>query len=206
MILLETLLVAGAGYFLGSISFAVLIARAHGVDIFASGSGNPGATNVKRAVGSRAGNLCFLLDAMKGFIAAAWPQLPAIGLSHPGLFGVIGLTAAILGHSFSIFIRFRGGKGVATTVGGLLALMPAVVLIGMVVWLITFQLCRYVSLASIALGLSLPVSAFALSESTTNRVLALLVAVLIVLRHRANIARLRAGTESRFAAKRKTPG
>jgi len=112
------------------------------------------------------------------------------------LCGILGLAGAILGHSFSFFLGFRGGKGVATTVGGLLVLLPLVMLIGLVVWLAVFYTTRYVSLASLLLGVSLPISALFLA-SRVGLVLCLILALLILVRHRTNIQRLLAGTESR---------
>ena len=128
MTVVSILLITIIGYLLGAISFAVIIARSKGVDIFKEGSGNPGATNVKRILGKKWGYTVFSLDALKGFTAAG---LPLIVYGDVRL-AVIGLIAAILGHSFSVFFKFRGGKGVATTIGGLLALMCPVVLIGLV--------------------------------------------------------------------------
>lgn len=193
------------GYLLGSIPFAVLIARGYGVDIFSLGSGNPGATNVMRNLGKKAGYTCFLLDAGKGITAAALGFLLAgfAARSNPELVAILGLIGAILGHSFSAFIGFRGGKGVATTVGGLFVVLPLVMLIGVGLWVFFFYSTRYVSLASLALGLSLPVSAFFL-ESELALGLCLALCVLIVVRHRANIQRLLAGTEPRAGAKSKS--
>jgi glycerol-3-phosphate acyltransferase PlsY len=194
---LDIALVTLAGYLLGSISFAVIVARAKGVDIFKEGSGNPGATNVKRTLGAKLGNTVFVLDALKGFAAAGWPLL-AYG---DGLkLGIIGLVAAILGHSFSVFLRFRGGKGVATTMGGLLALMPGVLLAGLAVWLLVFFLAgRIVALASLAFALSLPAGAALIHGSSGPRFLfAALLGLLIILRHRSNIARLLQGKENTF--------
>lgn len=187
-----------AGYLIGSISFAVLLARMRGVDIFTIGSGNPGATNVMRACGKPFGYACFLLDAFKG-IAAVLVAAGLAGESGEGasLAGIVALLGAILGHSYSVFLGFRGGKGVATTVGGLLALLPWVMVTGAVVWLVVFFLSRYVSLASIALGLSLPVSSFFLYPDPRVLIFCSFLCVLIILRHRSNIQRLLAGTENR---------
>lgn len=192
------------GYVVGSISFAVLISKAKGVDIFTVGSGNPGATNVMRALGRTAGYLCFGLDALKGIVAALMGKGVALqsGLD-PFLLGTLGLVGAILGHSFSLFLRFKGGKGVATTVGGLLILMPWVILIGAIVWLSAYFLTRYVSLASILLGASLPISAFALGSGWPERILCLLLCLVILGRHRSNIKRLLSGTEHRAGPMKK---
>lgn len=205
MSILPILVVSAAGYLLGAISFAVIIGKARGIDVLAAGSGNPGATNVKRLLGARAGNTVFFLDALKGTVAAAWPLLfgealfagtpdDLIGLS------IIGAIAAIIGHSFSVFIRFRGGKGVAVTMGGLVVILPVSLVIGLLVWWVTFKISRYVSLASILFALSLPVSTHLLggNDGTARATFATAIAVLIVYRHRSNIARLVQGTEHRF--------
>lgn len=189
------------GYLLGAISFAVIIARRHGVDILKEGSGNPGATNVKRTLGKTAGNLCFALDVLKGFIATLLPRLLVPDENALAL-AIIGLVGAILGHSFSIFIGFKGGKGVAVTMGGLLALSPLVLIGGLLVWVATFYTSRYVSLASIAFGISLPILSLLFSKPWLLTAFLGLLAALIIIRHKSNIQRLIAGTESRFTKKK----
>jgi len=200
MALLPPLLFSLAGgYLLGSLSFAVWIARSRGVDILKEGSGNPGATNVKRVLGRKAGNVVFVLDFLKGTAAAG------IGLwlaSHAG--GIAGAVGAVLGHSCSVFIGFRGGKGVAVTMGSLLALMPLVLLCGLVVWGIVFRLSRFVSLASILFAVSLPLASGVLYGwkgvgSPALTVFAAVIAVLIVVRHRSNLVRLWKGQEHKFS-------
>jgi glycerol-3-phosphate acyltransferase PlsY len=192
------------GYVIGSISFAVLVARARGVDIFSVGSGNPGATNVKRTLGSKLGNLVFLLDALKGVVAAGWPIL--LGVEGSVALGLWGLGGAILGHSFSIFLRFRGGKGVATTMGGILVLMPAVLFIGIVVWLLLFYASRVVAIASIGFGIALPIAAMMTAQPLSLRLFAAALALLLVVRHRSNITRLIRGEEHGFRKKPKASG
>jgi glycerol-3-phosphate acyltransferase PlsY len=197
-------LALSAGYLLGSISFAVLVARSRGVDIFAVGSGNPGATNVKRVLGAGPGNLVFALDAAKGALAAAWPMFfvteGAIGL------GLWGLGGAILGHSFSIFLRFRGGKGVATTMGGMLVLMPAVLFISVLVWLLLYFASRVVAIASIGFGLTLPLAAMMTAQPISLKLFAAALALLLVFRHRANIVRLLRGEEHAFRKDKASSG
>ena len=191
-------LVCSAGYLLGSLSFATVIAKRYGVDILREGSRNPGATNVKRILGKRAGNTVFVLDFLKGCAAVLIPLILA-SPDNREVLAILALLAAIAGHSFSIFLGFRGGKGVAVTMGGLIALVPVVVAIGIVVWLITFYALRYVSLASILFGVSLPVSSFFLSESDWVFRFCLLVAVLLIVRHKSNFIRLMKGRENRFS-------
>lgn len=190
-------LVSLIGYLLGSISFAVIIAKRQGVDIFKEGSGNPGATNVKRVLGSKLGNLVFTLDALKGLIAAGWPIL--VFTENDLRLAVIALVAAILGHSFSVFLKFRGGKGVATTMGGLLAIMPLSLLIGLLTWVIVFYTTRVVALASILFAFSLPLSAFNLYGQADPRfTLSMMLCLLIFFRHRSNLGRLLKGKENSF--------
>ena len=191
------------GYFLGSINFAALVAKHKRIDLFSFGSGNPGATNIKRAMGSFWGNTVFILDFLKGYLAVFLSQyfLGVEGLNF-GLLGVLGLSGAILGHSFSIFLRFRGGKGVATTMGGLLELMPWVLLAGLGIWVIVFFLTRVVALASIVFAISLPASFYLIYDLPDARwILCLVLAVLIVVRHYSNLRRLLEGKEHKFSKK-----
>jgi len=214
------------GYLLGAIPFGWLVARAHGINIFEHGSKSPGATNVKRVLGKRAGNTVFVLDAVKGALAAGWPLLvERVGVAHmansrqavgwaykfldttlldPATVvpaAVTGLLFAVLGHSFSCFTRFKGGKGVATSAGGFIVLMPIVTLIALAVWLVTFYGARYVSLASIVAAIAMPIAAFFLKEPKLVIILAAVIGAFVIILHRANIKRLLNGTESRFAKK-----
>ncbi len=197
-----------AGYLLGALPFGYIVARAHGVDIFKEGSGNPGATNVKRvlgekfgAKGKRAGNFVFVLDALKGAVATGWPLLPWIDTPHQDVLALIGVVAAVLGHSFSVFTRFKGGKGVATAAGGLVVLIPVACLIGAATWVLTFFTTRYVSLGSILGAVAVIVSVWLLPYSVAVAVVATVLAAVVILRHHSNIRRLLAGTEPRFAKK-----
>jgi acyl phosphate:glycerol-3-phosphate acyltransferase len=198
------------GYLIGSVNIAVLVARRHGVDILRAGSGNPGATNVKRVIGKGPGNLVFALDALKGAAGAGLPAL-ALGAATGTAAGfppmVAGFAGVLLGHCFSCFLGFRGGKGVASTIGGLLVLLPVPILVGAATWVAVFGLTRYVSLASLALGLSLPLSCWLLPQVTDLRFtpgefwFAASVAAFNVWTHRSNLGRLLAGTENRFSRK-----
>jgi len=189
------------GYLLGSLPFGYLVARAHGVDIFKAGSGNPGATNVKRVLGAKAGNTVFVLDTVKGAVAAGWPMWFLAHAPDARMMGLVGVIGAVLGHSFSIFTRFRGGKGVATTAGGLIVLMPVSCAIGGVVWVLTFLVTRYVSLGSILAAVAVSLAGWLRGHSLPLNIVATILCLFVIVRHRENIARLLAGTENKFARK-----
>ncbi len=194
-----------AGYLLGALPFGYLVARARGVNIFEVGSRNPGATNVLRQLGRGPGYMVFVLDAAKGALATGLPWLlVALGLIHRDALvtcSLVGIFAALLGHSFSCFTGFRGGKGVATATGGLLVLVPLSIAIGAVIWYATFVLSRYVSLASLLAAISMPFSSYFLGKPAILVVVVSIIAVIVIVRHRANIARLLRGTEHRFVRK-----
>src|SRR3954471_14788517 len=163
------------GYLLGSLPFGYLVARARGVNIFEVGSKNPGATNVRRVLGKGPGNLVLFLDALKGAVAAFLPwgyrmaargsaaDLGAAGYGHVAIAGLVG---ALLGHSFSCFTHFKGGKGVATGAGGFLVIFPFGMGIAIGLWIVTVAVTRYVSLASMLGAVSLPVTAVVMRRST----------------------------------------
>ena len=210
MFSLETVSVVIIGYLFGSIPFGVIVAKKMGVNIFKVGSGNPGATNVLRSIGKPAGYTVFILDFLKGFLATVWFKFGLVAFSGDPNLALWGLPAAVLGHTYPLFSNFKGGKGVATAMGGLLGVMPGCLLIGLVSWLIIFITTRYVAVASIGFGLSLPVCAivsiWSSDDNTSqfaNVVLAFLIMVWIIWRHRANLQRLKDGTENRFERKTK---
>jgi glycerol-3-phosphate acyltransferase PlsY len=209
LLLLWTL--AGAlAYLLGSLPFGFLIARCRGVDIRTVGSGNIGATNVFRAVSKPLGILTFALDVAKGVCGAR--LIPWLFLAHlPDTTPVIPLRLvcgclAVIGHNWTCFLGFKGGKGVATSAGMLIGLTPIHIGIAFAAWLVTFVTTRYVSVASILAAVLLGVVVWLLPPDGAGvwfpAVLSGL-AALVVWKHRANIARLRAGTESRFTFKKK---
>ncbi|HUX67069.1 MAG TPA: glycerol-3-phosphate 1-O-acyltransferase PlsY [Terriglobales bacterium] len=189
-------------FLLGSIPFGYLVYRLRtGGDIRQIGSGNIGATNVLRASGKTLGILTLLLDAAKGWLAVWLALRWAPGAS--GLLAAV-LLLAILGHLYSPWLRFRGGKGVATALGAFLALAPWPLLGALAVFALVLALWRYVSLASIAACLALPLLLFvpgppALAPGV--KLAAVATAALIILRHRPNLARLRAGTEHKLGAR-----
>jgi glycerol-3-phosphate acyltransferase PlsY len=187
-----------ATYLIASIPFGYVIGKLFGKDITKEGSGNIGATNVTRTIGKKAGVVVLLLDMLKGF-------LPVYYAKHLFFldFKFISLVAltAVLGHCFSIFMKFKGGKGVATGIGVLLALSPKVAFITILMWLGTFLVSGYVSLASI-LAASLSWVFFFFVEGGYYQTLAVLLAsFIIVMKHSSNIERLIKGTESRFLHK-----
>lgn len=213
--ILPLVLAAVFGYFLGALPFGYVVARAKGINIFEYGSKSPGATNVKRVLGEkfgpsgrRLGNLVFVLDAVKGAAATGWP-LCFLGngtvtadeayLSVKLPCAIAGLIAALLGHSFSCFTHFKGGKGVASAAGGFFVLMPLAIVVALAVWVVTFYASRYVSLASILAAVVLPVAAYLLHVPLVLVGFAALIAAFVVFRHRTNISRLMNGTENRFA-------
>lgn len=226
--LLPLTFAALAGYFLGALPFGWLIARRFGINIFEHGSKNPGATNVKRVLGGlfgkrgkRAGDLAFFLDALKGAAAAGWPlwflgagtviggtradgveQIHFTGSQEQSVaMAITGLVFALIGHSFSCFTRFKGGKGVATSAGGLIVLLPMPTLFALAAWVSVFQSSRYVSLASIVAALVLPAAAWFTHAPTAFAVLASILGFFVIARHRSNISRLLAGTENKFERK-----
>jgi glycerol-3-phosphate acyltransferase PlsY len=234
-------------FLLGSIPFGLMIAKAKGVNIREHGSGNIGATNVLRVVGKKYGITCLILDALKGFIpvviAVNLIQIEGkkVGLFHidaldsfalllPAaeqfkgqLLHVVTALAAVLGHNYSPWVGFKGGKGIATSAGVLLALMPAGVVLLALVWLIVFAVSRYVSLASIVAAAALPLITHygarfhhlnndkslptLWQAGTWNKPLfffSVIIAILAIWKHRTNIQRLLAGTEHRFTRKKKS--
>ena len=204
-------------YAVGSIPFGLLIGKAHGVDIRARGSGNVGATNVARVVGRKWGYLCFALDVLKGLMPVL---LAGRYLRGPGA-GVPALTVqavwlavafgAVAGHVFSFWLRFRGGKGVATSLGVVLGMYPYFTWPGLAalgVWIVVTLVSRYVSLGSITAAAAF-VPLFAAFNWPPARLwplgaFAVIMSALVILRHRANIVRLLNGTENRIGRK-KTP-
>jgi len=212
--------IAAASYLLGSVPFGLLIARSRGVDIRQHGSGNIGATNVWRVLGKKWGLLTFLCDALKGlaavllakWLAAHWPETVTLPHGHsredwfdPANAGIAAAVACILGHSFPVWLGFKGGKGVATSLGVLIGMMPLASVLVFAFWGIVFKLSRYVSLASLLAALMLPILVVCFLFAGWMHgwgyfYFALAAALLIIARHRTNIQRLLAGTENRFGS------
>jgi acyl phosphate:glycerol-3-phosphate acyltransferase len=192
--------VAIAAFLLGGIPFSHLIARLRGVDLRSVGSGNIGATNLARALGYGAGALGLLLDAAKGAAAVLIPRaLP--GLEATPALEAVAAGAAILGHSFSPFLRFRGGKGVATGAGAFAVLAPRATLAAVAVFAVVVGLTRIVGLGSVLAALTLPLSAHLFGAPRAVTIAAGLVSMLVIARHRANLTRLLRGTEHRLGTR-----
>ncbi|HIP07991.1 MAG TPA: glycerol-3-phosphate 1-O-acyltransferase [Mariprofundaceae bacterium] len=188
------IIVSTATYFIGAIPFGLLFARwLTGKDPREHGSGNTGATNALRTGGKKVGILTLIADVFKGVI----PVSIAITLDFNESQVLIVALAAFLGHIFPIYLKFKGGKGVATMFGVLLPWEPMTAVISFAVWLITFKLTRYVSLASILAGFSLPLVAWLWGASDAAIVGCLIVGGLMTVRHHENVSRLIAGTESK---------
>jgi glycerol-3-phosphate acyltransferase PlsY len=197
----RTLLAAAAGFLLGSVPFSFLLARLGGVDIRSVGSGNVGATNVTRALGWGPGAIALLLDAAKGAAAVLLARLIAPGTgSHAAVLWAGGM--AIVGHNFTPFLRFRGGKGVATGLGVFAALAPGPLLLAVACFALTLAVTRMVSLGSIVACAALPCAAYLLEAPRGVVNLALLSGALVLFAHRANIARIAAGSERRLGERK----
>lgn len=199
-----------AAYLIGAIPNAYLIGKLKGVDIRHVGSGNVGATNVFRAVGKGWGVLTFVLDALKGFVPAFLFPLLANTVfaltAHAHYLAILCGAMAITGHNWPVYLRFKGGKGVATTTGALLGIAPPAVGIGFAVWVVVFAFSRYVSLASIVGALVVGAGSWFLYGKKEERILPItltLLAILIIWRHRSNIQRLLTGQEHRFGKQKK---
>lgn len=195
------LLVAGA-YLLGAIPCGLLLARLKGVDLRKTGSGNIGATNVYRCVGKGWGLAAFALDALKGFAPAFF--FPRLVADAPGWLGLACGAAAIAGHNWPVWLGFKGGKGVSTSAGMLLGVAPAAAGIGFGVFAVALAATRIVSVGSLLAALAVPAAGFWLYWPE-NRVLVgalVLMGLLVIVKHRANLRRLRAGTEPRIFGKK----
>lgn len=183
-------------YLLGSIPTGLLLGKAYGIDVRKEGSGNIGATNLYRTVGRKVGAMTLTGDCLKGLIpvlAVKYSSLP------PDFAAWIGL-AAFCGHVFSLFLKFKGGKGVATALGVFLALAPMAVAIAIAVFAAIMSSWRYVSLGSIAAAAIMPVAVALRGGNRALVTVTLIIAVIVILRHHENIRRLIAGTENRFKA------
>jgi glycerol-3-phosphate acyltransferase PlsY len=180
-------------FILGSIPFGIIIAKAKGVDLKKVGSGNVGATNVLRSLGKWPAILTLLGDVLKGTAAVAIGRYLGVGPVYEGLAGI----SAILGHNFSLFLGFRGGKGVATSLGVLSIFSPQTALVTFIIWLVVVIFTKYSSLGAIVSFGLLPINIL-LFNGKERLLAASLITILIVIRHRENIQRLMNGTERKI--------
>ncbi len=194
-----TLLLLGA-YLLGSIPFGVLIGRAHGVDIRKHGSGNIGASNVLRLLGPGPAALVMLGDVLKGLLPVLLGKrlLAMWGLAQPDTWLLAVALAPILGHTFSVFLGFRGGRAVATTLGALSAMIWQGAVVAIIVWLVVVAATRYISAASIASSVVVPVYLAATGVRVEWAAFWTMVGALVIARHIPNLGRLIEGTESKI--------
>lgn len=180
-------------YLVGSIPCGYLLGKSQGIDITTQGSGNIGATNALRLFGWQMGLLVLFCDMLKGFI----PTVIVKEIFGPGWGGAAGLLV-VVGHTWSVFLRLRGGRGAAATAGVLFALLPGLAAISMTIWAIVIALSGYVSLGSIVAASCAPVVALFLHEPWTYFIFLIPAVAIVILRHLPNIKRLRRGTESRI--------
>lgn len=199
-------------YFCGSLPFGYWAGKMKGIDVRKHGSGNIGATNVIRVLGKKIGVPVFILDMLKGLVptmlAEWWLRRCGAGDNVATLVAVLCGAGSVLGHMYTFWLGFKGGKGVATSAGVLLGLAWMALLVGLVVWLLVYYKSRYVALASIAAAVVIPIAMAVIMtfQQRWNFVLlglGLVMGIMVVVRHRSNIARLLSGTESRFVKKKK---
>jgi glycerol-3-phosphate acyltransferase PlsY len=221
---LAYILTAVGAYLLGSIPFGYLVAKAKGIDIRSVGSGNIGATNAMRVLGKPAGIFVLVMDALKGYLACA--ILPALiyNTLAPHYFGfytlfhnepaelqtrftVLAGLCAVLGHNFPCWLKFKGGKGIATTAGVYLALAPWAVLVALVVFILAVLLTKYVSVGSIAAAIALPITVWVMApQNLFLGIVTTALGLMAVYKHKSNIQRLMAGTENRLGKKTSPAG
>ena len=197
-------------YLLGSIPFGYVAGKIRGIDIRKIGSGNIGATNVVRVIGKRYGYSVFVLDFLKGFGAVKISMSIATDArpewASPEIFGIFAAIASVIGHSFPVWLKFRGGKGVATSAGALFGLIPLAALIGVLIWVLVFWFTRYVSVASVVAAATLPLVILIMTRLNQIHGNALFysslgLAAVVMWRHRSNFSRLMHGSEPRFTRK-----
>lgn len=194
---MKSVLVWGLAYFLGAIPFGVLIARSQKINIREHGSGNIGATNIARTLGKKAGVLTLIGDCAKGFVAVSIASATLDNDIHVAVAALL----AFLGHLFPVFLKFKGGKGVATGLGIFLYLMPSATISATVVFAIVMGISRYVSISSIFAALALPLFGVFYQMPATHVYTSAVISTLAILKHHANIRRLLAGTETRLGQK-----
>jgi len=205
---LSYIAVSVVAYLLGSIPTGFLVAKARGVDIRAVGSGNIGAANTFRAIGKTAGVLVLLIDALKGY-AAVWVCdfiLKFFGVAESQMepYRVVAGAFAVIGHNYTCWLHFKGGKGIATSGGAYLALAPLSVLYALLAFIVGFGLTRITSVGTILAAITLPTAVYFTKDDWTLRIVTIALGVLALLKHRTNMKRLIAGTENRVEFKKRS--
>ena len=206
---MTALLLIAAAYLLGAVPFGLLLCRLKGVDIRTVGSGNIGATNVFRSVSKPLGIATFACDFLKGFVPAyVFPILGKMvtGTCQGSEIGILCGVASIVGHNWPVYLKFKGGKGIATSAGVLLGVAPAAVGIGLIIWIVLFVTSRYVSVASIGAAIVVPVVSWTMysRKGLMLPIVLTILGLLAVWRHKSNIERLIGGIEHRFSFKKET--
>ena len=194
--MLVIILLILVAYLVGSVPTGYLLGKLRGVDVRTIGSGNVGATNVARAVGKSQGIITLIADAAKGYL----PVFVALQFRQDSLTVALTAIAAFLGHLYPLFLNFRGGKGVATGFGALLALAPMATLVLVVVFVLAVVATRIVSLGSLATAVAAPLSLWLFHQPPIIVAMGCFLGAMVIIRHRSNIQRLLAGTEPRFGA------
>jgi len=190
------LLLVAAAYLIGSIPTGLLLGKAYGIDVRKEGSGNIGATNLYRTVGRKVGIITLIGDCLKGLLPVALVKASTL---PPEIAAWVGL-AAFCGHVFSLFLKFKGGKGVATALGVFLALAPLAVAIALALFAGVMFIWRYVSLGSVSAAVAMPLAVYFLGGSGTVTAVTFIIATIVIIRHHENIKRLLSGTENKFKA------
>jgi len=186
----------GTAYVIGSFPTGLLLGKYYGVDVRKEGSGNTGATNLYRTVGRKVGIITLVIDCLKGLLPVAIVKMSGLPAELAPWVGL----AAFFGHVFSVFLKFRGGKGVATALGVFLALAPLAVAIAVGLFAAVMFIWRYVSLGSISAAAVMPLAVYLLRGEREVLVVTVVIAAIVIIRHHENIKRLIAGTESKFKA------
>ena len=194
---------AVVAYLLGSVPTGFLVGKARGIDIRQVGSGNIGATNVMRALGTKLGVIVLIADGLKGYAACAWMTDLACRFfgspdTHVELVRIVAGLAAVLGHNYTCWLKFKGGKGIATSAGVLAALVPMALAIILSLWIVILLSTRYVSLASIAASFTLPFATWFTGGTILMTAVTGAMGALAIYKHKSNIQRLLQGTESRI--------
>ena len=208
MTIFQLVLILVISYLFGSISWGFIIGKLKGIDIREHGSKNIGATNVTRVLGKSFGYICFALDFFKGFLPSFLMMFVITLPLVPRDAGVIlAILGTFLGHIFPIYLKFKGGKGVATGTGALLAISPLATIIGLIIWVIMFKITRYVSLASIVAAVIVTLLTIFFSATGTYQLsiyiqtFIVIIGAITIIKHKSNIVRLINGTEYRFEKK-----